>query len=213
MEPWEWQEPCVAAAWLTLGVCNHLELKPASPFATVKRGKQEQVMGESNVINDNNQDRTQNILERVSPRVRTWPKSRHVHGTGVLPRFRGHPCSVMTQQPTLGQALKLPSVLTTPCGLMGPPHQLSTFLICQLKYLELNLVGHPGMTNCAWSSYPQSPSVSFFVWFLPWLNSSFSIIGFGAIIPFRISFPFMQVFSHSLGGFAHLLLQTNTGST
>lgn len=62
MEPWEWQEPCVAAAWLTLGVCNHLELKPASPLATVKRGKQEQVMGESNVINDNNQDRTKIFL-------------------------------------------------------------------------------------------------------------------------------------------------------
>lgn len=65
------------------------------------------------------------------------------------PRFRGHRYFVMTQQPTLGQALKLPSVLTTQSSLMGPPHLLSTFPICQLKYLELNLVGHTGMTNCA----------------------------------------------------------------
>lgn len=213
MEPREWQEPRVAAAWLMLGVCNHPKLKPASPSATVKRGKQEQVVGERNVINDTSQDRTQNILEQVSPIAWTWPKSRYSHGTGMPPRFRGHRYFVMTQQPILGRAQKLPSVLTTQCGRMGPPHQLSTLLIWQLKYLDLNLVGHTGMTNCAWSSYSPLPSVSFFVWFLPWLNSSFYIIGFGAIIPFRISFPFMQVFSHSLGRFAHLLLQTHTGST
>lgn len=196
-----------------LGVCNHPKLKPASPPATVKWGKQEQVVGEKNVINDNNQDRNQNILEQVSPIVWTWLKSRYIHGTGVHPRFRGHRYFVMTQQPTLGQALKLPSVLTTQCSLMGPPHLLSTFPICQLKYLELNLVGHTGMTNCAWSSYSQLPSVSSFIWFLPWPTSSFYITGFGAIVPFRIPFPFMQAFSHSPGGPAHLLLQTNTGST
>lgn len=108
----------------------------------------------------------------------------------------------MIQQPTLEQALKLPRVLTTQWGLMGPFHQLSTFPVClQFKHLELNLVGHTGMTNYAWPSYSQLSYASF--------SSSYTIC-FGAIIPFQISFPFMKISSHSLGRSTHLLLWTQS---
>lgn len=111
---------------------------------------------------------------------------------------------VMIQQPTLEQALKLPSVLTTQWGLMGPFHQQSTFPVClQFKHLELSLVGHTGMTNYAWPSYSQLCYASF--------SSSYTIC-FGAIIPLQISFPFMQVSSHSLSRSTQLLLSTKATS-
>lgn len=109
---------------------------------------------------------------------------------------------VMIQQPSLEQALKLPSVLTTQWGLMGPSHQPSTFPVClQFKHLKLNLVGHTGMTNYAWPSYSQLSYASF--------SSSYTIC-FEAIIPLQISFPFMQVSSHSLSRSTHLLLSTQS---
>lgn len=117
---------------------------------------------------------------------------------------------VMPQQSTLEQALKLPSGLTTRWGLVGPSPQPSTFPVClQFKHLALNSVGHAGMTNYTWPTYSQLSCASFF--------SSYTTC-FGAIIPWQISFPFMGVFSHSMGRSTHLLLLTqdhlsHTGST
>lgn len=106
----------------------------------------------------------------------------------------------MPQQPTLEQALKLPSVLTTQWGLVRPSHQLSTSPVClQFKHLEMNSVGHTGMTNHAWPSYSLLSCASF--------SSSYTFC-FGAIITLQISFPFTQGFSHSLGRSTHLLLLT-----
>lgn len=83
--------------------------------------------GRKNIINDNSKD-SNGIFLKVFPIVLTYSNEDTSIGIGVHSMVKRMLLEfVMIQQPTLEQALKLPSVLTTQWGLMGPSHQQSTF--------------------------------------------------------------------------------------